>query len=58
VAGNLADFDVLVRREPQRRSPVFAPRNGVCAGLLVVPHLDEEVQDLLGLSRVAEHLFA
>jgi anion-transporting ArsA/GET3 family ATPase len=56
VAGNLADFDVLVRRDRETIARL-------CAAMelrrpLVVPHLDEEVQDLLGLSRVAEHLFA
>lgn len=56
VAHNLADFDVLVRRdhdtitrlaaELQERDPIL------------VPHFDEEIQDLAGLARVAEHLFA
>jgi anion-transporting ArsA/GET3 family ATPase len=55
-ANNLADFDVLVqrdrgtiadlRRAPDEPNPV------------IVPHLDEEVQDLAGLARIAEHLFA
>jgi|HubBroStandDraft_2_1064218.scaffolds.fasta_scaffold01062_2 anion-transporting ArsA/GET3 family ATPase len=55
VAGNLADFDVLAHRDRQ-----------TIAGLaeavgerepIVIPHLDEDVQDLLGLTRVAEYLF-
>src|SRR5271165_756686 len=56
VAGNLADFDVLAQRDRQtiarlrselpRRSPVL------------VPQLDEDIQDLAGLARVAAHLFA
>ncbi|HXW57989.1 MAG TPA: ArsA-related P-loop ATPase [Solirubrobacteraceae bacterium] len=54
VAANLADFDVLARRdqaslrllegELHERTPVL------------VPHLDEDVHDLAGLARVAEHL--
>jgi anion-transporting ArsA/GET3 family ATPase len=54
VAANLADFDLLAARD----------RDAVerLAGTLgehpptLVPQLDEDVQDLLGLSRVAEHL--
>jgi anion-transporting ArsA/GET3 family ATPase len=56
VAANLADFDALVQRDRDfiaRLSGAMEERAPV-----VVPHLDEEVQDLLGLSRVAEHLFA
>jgi len=54
VAANLADFDVLARRdaatvrrlglELEERAPV------------VVPYLDEDVQDLAGLARIAAHL--
>jgi anion-transporting ArsA/GET3 family ATPase len=56
VAGNLADFDVLVRRDR-------ATIEGLSATLdrrepILVPHLDEEVQDLLGLARVAKYLLA
>ena len=56
VASNLADFDVLVQRDRAtiaRLSGALQER-----GPLLVPHLDEEVQDLLGLARIAEHLFA
>ena len=56
VAGNLADFDLLVRRDHEtiaRLSAAMDERRP-----LLVPHLDEEVQDLLGLSRIAGHLFA
>jgi hypothetical protein len=56
VAGNLADFDVLVQRDREtvaRLSGAIEERSPV-----LVPHLEEEVQDLLGLSRVAQHLFA
>ncbi|MCW3069358.1 MAG: ArsA family ATPase [Solirubrobacterales bacterium] len=56
VASNLADFDVLVQRDREtiaRLAGALEERRP-----LLVPHLDDEVQDLLGLSRVAEHLFA
>ncbi len=55
VASNLADFDVLAARDHAAI--------GKLAGLLasgkpiVVPQLDEDVQDLLGLARIAEYLF-
>jgi anion-transporting ArsA/GET3 family ATPase len=55
VAGNLADFDVLARRDSETvalLSEVLGERHPI-----VVPHLDEDVQDLLGLARIAEHLF-
>jgi anion-transporting ArsA/GET3 family ATPase len=55
VAGNLADFDVLVRRDGETivgLSEAVGPQRPT-----VVPQLDEDVQDLLGLTRVAEHLF-
>jgi anion-transporting ArsA/GET3 family ATPase len=56
VATNLADFDVLAKRDRE-----------TIAGLthtlgerepILVSHLDHEIQDLLGLSRIAEELFA
>ncbi len=56
VAANLADFDALVRRDREtiaRLSSALEERSP-----LLVPHLDEDVQDLRGLSRVAGHLFA
>jgi anion-transporting ArsA/GET3 family ATPase len=55
VAGNLADFDVLARRDSETvalLSEVLGERHPI-----VVPHLDEDVQDLLVLARIAEHLF-
>ncbi len=56
VARNLADFDVLARRDSETiarlSSAVEEPRP------LLVPHLDDEVQDLLGLWHVSEYLFA
>ncbi|HLH14048.1 MAG TPA: ArsA-related P-loop ATPase [Solirubrobacteraceae bacterium] len=54
VASNLADFDVLARRDREtiaRLSKLWSERPPV-----LVAHLDEDVQDLLGLARVAEHL--
>ncbi len=56
VASNLADFDVLVRRDAAtiaRLSRMLPGREPI-----VVPQLDEDVQDLLGLGEIAEHLFA
>jgi anion-transporting ArsA/GET3 family ATPase len=56
VAQNLADFDVLVQRDRdtiQRLARELGEHNPI-----LVPHLDEDVQDLRGLARVAEHLFA
>jgi anion-transporting ArsA/GET3 family ATPase len=56
VAGNLADFDVLARRDA---AAIAELREDVGEKQpVLVPQLDGEVQDLLGLSRVAEHLFA
>jgi anion-transporting ArsA/GET3 family ATPase len=55
VAGNLADFDTLATRDREtiaRLSHAWGVRPPI-----VVPHLDEDVQDLLGLARIAEHLF-
>jgi anion-transporting ArsA/GET3 family ATPase len=55
VASNLADFDMLMRRDREtidELSGAWAAQQPI-----LVPHLDEDVQDLLGLSRIAEHLF-
>ncbi|HEX3510969.1 MAG TPA: ArsA-related P-loop ATPase [Solirubrobacteraceae bacterium] len=54
VAANLADFDALARRDAEEISELAAAIGE--RSPIVVPHLDEEVQDLLGLARVAEHL--
>jgi anion-transporting ArsA/GET3 family ATPase len=53
-AANLADVDVLVRRDAQ----TVAELSGLLDGRrpVLVGHLDDEVQDLLGLSRIAEQL--
>ncbi|HEX9480534.1 MAG TPA: ArsA-related P-loop ATPase [Solirubrobacteraceae bacterium] len=53
-AANLADFDVLVRRDAatvRELSKLLGGRRPTLVG-----HLDEEVQDLLGLARIAEQL--
>jgi anion-transporting ArsA/GET3 family ATPase len=58
VAANLADFDVLVQRD--RETIERLSRGGSADAPLpppvLVPYLDEDVQDLLGLGRVAQHL--
>jgi len=54
-AANLADFDVLARRDHQtiaHLSETWGKHEPI-----VVAHLDEDVQDLLGLARIAEQLF-
>ncbi|HXR28698.1 MAG TPA: ArsA-related P-loop ATPase [Solirubrobacteraceae bacterium] len=56
VASNLADFDVLVRRDQEtiaRLSEELGEREPT-----LVPQLDKDVQDLQGLGRIAEYLFA
>ncbi len=56
VAGNLADFDVLARRD---RESVAALSSALEErDPLLVPFLDGDVQDLGGLAAVAERLFA
>ncbi len=56
VARNLADFDVLARRD--RESVAELSRALDEPAPLLVPHLDGDVQDLGGLAVIAEHLFA
>ena len=56
VAGNLADFDVLARRDREsvrRLEGALQERDP-----LLVSHLDGDVQDLRGLALIAEQLFA
>jgi len=56
VAGNLADFDVLVCRD---RDTIARLREELAEpDPVIVPHLNEDIQDLAGLARIAEHLFA
>ena len=55
-ANNLADFDVLVQRD---RGTIARLRRELDEpNPVIVPHLDAEVQDLAGLARIAEYLFA
>jgi anion-transporting ArsA/GET3 family ATPase len=54
LAGNLADFDELARRDAATVRELAALAGGREPTL--VGHLDEEVQDLLGLARVAAQL--
>jgi hypothetical protein len=56
VASNLADYDVLVRRDADTIARLSRMLPG--RGAIVVPQLDEDVQDLLVLGEIAEHLFA
>ena len=56
MAGNLADFDVLVQRDRDTVSGLsreLGEREPI-----LVPHLDEDVRDIAGLARLSEHLFA
>ena len=56
VAHNLADFDVLVRRDRtsvERLEGALSDREPI-----LIPHLDQDVHDLTGLARIAEHLFS
>jgi anion-transporting ArsA/GET3 family ATPase len=55
VASNLADFDALARRDEATIAHLARALGG--SEPIRVPHLDEDVQDLLGLAAVAEHLF-
>jgi anion-transporting ArsA/GET3 family ATPase len=56
VTHNLADFDVLMSRDRETiarlRSELDEPDP------VIVPHLDEDIQDLAGLARIAGYLFA
>jgi anion-transporting ArsA/GET3 family ATPase len=55
VAANLADFDMLATRDQAtiaRLADSWGQRQPI-----VVAHLDEDVQDLLGLAHIAEQLF-
>jgi anion-transporting ArsA/GET3 family ATPase len=52
-ASNLADFDVLVRRD---RDSIAELSRVAGSEPTLVGHLDQEVQDLLGLARIAEQL--
>lgn len=54
LAGNLADFDLLARRDAETVARLTAEL-GAGAPTLVA-HLHDEVQDLLGLARIAEQM--
>jgi anion-transporting ArsA/GET3 family ATPase len=55
-AGNLADFDVLARRD---RDTIARLRRELDEpDPVIVPHLDEDIQDLAGLARIAEYIFS
>jgi anion-transporting ArsA/GET3 family ATPase len=56
VASNLADFDVLARRDRETIERLTKTLGGQAP--ILVPHLEIEVQDLLGLVAVADYLFA
>jgi anion-transporting ArsA/GET3 family ATPase len=56
VAGNLADFDVLARRDRESVATLSEALHE--PDPLLVPHLDGDVQDLRGLAVIAEQLFA
>ncbi len=55
VASNLTDFDLLATRDRETIAALSRSMDG--RSPIVVAHLDEDVQDLLGLARVAEQLF-
>ncbi len=55
VAANLADFDVLVRRDAQ--SVTNLSRALVEPNPILVPHLDGDVRDTAGLAEIEAYLF-
>lgn len=56
LADNLADFDVLVRRDEES----VAHLSGAVGddAPILIPHLDEDVQDVDSLAKVASHLLS
>ncbi len=56
VAGNLADFDVLVQRDRDTIARLSQELDE--PEPILVPHMDEDVRDLAGLDLLAEHLFS
>jgi anion-transporting ArsA/GET3 family ATPase len=56
VAGNLADFDVLACRD--RDTIALLSRKLSEPNPVTVPQLDEDIQDLAGLHRIASYLLA
>ncbi len=55
VASNLEDFDALARRDAATVALLQSELHERAP--ILVPHLDEDVQDLAGLARIAERLF-
>jgi anion-transporting ArsA/GET3 family ATPase len=55
-AANLADFDVLVRRDRESIAHLSAALED--PDPILVPHLDVDVQDLAGLAEIERRLFA
>ena len=55
-AHNLADFDVLARRDRDTIADLGSELDEPAP--VIVPHLDEDIQDLAGLARIAGYLFA
>ncbi len=56
VADNMADFDMLARRDSESVAEVSRALDE--RDPLTVPYLDGDVQDLGGIAAIAEHLFA
>jgi len=56
VAHNLGDFDELAKRDSATVRRLERALHGRAA--ILIPYLDEDLQDLLGLAQIAEHLFA
>jgi anion-transporting ArsA/GET3 family ATPase len=54
VAANLADFDVLARRDAATVARLSGELDEPAP--VLVPHLDEDIQDLAGLARIAGYL--
>jgi anion-transporting ArsA/GET3 family ATPase len=61
VADNFADYHLLARRDRrnvERLTAELAGGAGADRGLILVPHLDDDVHDIDGLERVRRYLFA
>jgi anion-transporting ArsA/GET3 family ATPase len=56
VANNLADFDVLVRRDRDSIARLSGQLDDPHP--IVIPHLDVDVHDIAGLAAIERHLFA
>jgi anion-transporting ArsA/GET3 family ATPase len=56
VASNLADFDVLARRDAATVTRLSSELDELAAMPVLVPYLDEDITDLAGLARIAKHL--